>query len=463
MTTITPTALGKVPPGPLGAHRIPGNVKALQQNAPRLFDDLRREYGDMVRLPLGLLTANLAYHPTAVKHVLQDNNANYIRGIGYERFKIFMGLGLLTTDGAEWRTRRRIVNPLFHRSAIDAMADTMVAATAEVLERWESAGHGPGRDDSGGDVVPDMMRITLGALGRIMFDTDLEPHQEPVGVAMQTAIEAMVFRGTVVQLLPSWLPFPYNRRVAAARDTMYDVVTRIITAHREGDHAGRPDLVNLLLESEDEETGRPLTDENVRDELMTVFMAGHETTGTGLAWALYELAANPDAQERMFEEVDAVFGGRAPELADVAKLEYTKMVTDETLRLHPPIWVYPREAVADDLVDGWHIPAGECLFLSPYVTHRHPDFWTEPTRFDPDRFDPAQQTKRPKFAFFPFGGGQRQCIGNSMALLQTHLTLAMIVSRFRIETVPGTTTDLATLVSLRPADGIRLRLTPRTR
>ncbi|MFG1792764.1 cytochrome P450 [Nocardia sp. NPDC049149] len=452
----TATSL-RLPPGPLGARRIPQNVTALRSNAPGLFESLCRTYGHTVRLPLGLMTATLVCHPDGIKHVLQDNNANYIRGIGYERFKIFMGNGLLTADGEAWRQRRRAMNPMLHRMAIDTMVDLMVSTTARVLEDWER--HGP--DGYRGDVIPEMMRITMGALGLIMFDTDLDGDRERIGVAMDTAVKAMVFRGTLPELLPPWLPFPSNLRTTRARDAMYDVIERIIEAHQNGAHADRPDLVNLLLASTDGEGGLPLSHAEVRDELMTIFMAGHETTGMGLAWALYELARAPEIQQRLFEETQRVFGGRAPVTADLAELTYTKMVVDESLRLNPPIWVYPRAALADDEISGWHVPAGDCVFVSPYVTHRHPDFWLAPERFDPERFTEAAKKNRPKYTFFPFGGGQRKCVGESMALTQLHLTLAMLVSRFTIHPVAGGDVHLSTAVSLRPVGGIPLRLIPR--
>ncbi|WP_225732000.1 MULTISPECIES: cytochrome P450 [unclassified Nocardia] len=456
--TVTTPSTNRIPPGPNGFRHILGNARALGDNAPEFLAGLHRRYGDMVRLPLGLFTVNIAYHPNAVQHVLQENNGNYVRGIAYEWFKLFMGRGLLTMDGESWRNRRRLVNPLFHKTAIDAMADEMVRSTTVVLDGWAASG-GPVIED----VVPDMMRISLGALGRIMFDTDLEPDWPRIGAAMQTVIEAIVFQGTVVQLLPSWLSLPYHRRVARAQAAMFDMAGRIIEVHRSGTHGDRRDLVNLLLNSTDAATGRPLTTENVRDELMTVFIAGHETTGTGLSWALYELARHPEVQERMFAEAQQVFAGRDPVLSDLSRLAYTKAVTDETLRLHPPVYVYPRQALADDEVDGWHIPAGDSLFLCSYATHRHPEFWSTPLQFDPDRFDPTVAADRPKYAYFPFGGGQRKCIGHAMALMQMQLTLAMIVSRFRITAVPGHSAELSTYVTLRPENGVVLRVEPRSR
>ncbi|MEV6972026.1 cytochrome P450 [Kitasatospora sp. NPDC093806] len=445
-------------PGPRGLRSVPGNLRRFQRNAPALFTDLGRSYGDMVRLPLGFFNVHLNYHPDNIRYVLLDNNQNYIRGKGYDAFKIFMGMGLLTLDGDEWKQHRKVVNPLFHRTAIDNMATTMTDSTTLVLDRWARAASASHEVD----VVPEMMDLTLGALGKVMFDTDLHPVADEVGPAMVTAIEAMVFRGTLNHLTPEVVPIPYNRRIRRARRVMYDVVDGIVESHRAGRHEGLTDLVSLLLQARDESDGE-WTRQQIRDEIMTVFMAGHETTGTGLAWALYELAKDPDAQERLHEEVEQVLGGRTPGIADLEKLPYTRMVADETLRLHPPIWVYPRDAVQEDEVNGWHIPAGGSVFMVPYVTHRHPDFWVDPDRFDPERFTEQNRAQQARFAYFPFGGGQRKCIGNQMALVQTHLTLAMVAQRFRLRVVPDHPLTLGTLVSFRPMDGIRLVVEPRKR
>ncbi|MFF2952814.1 cytochrome P450 [Kitasatospora sp. NPDC057965] len=448
----------RLAPGPRGPWAVPGNLRKFQRDAPALFAELNRTYGDMVRLPLGYFTVHLNYHPDNIRHVLQDNSRNYVRGKGYDAFRIFMGTGLLTLDGEEWKQHRRVVNPLFHKAAVDGMASAMTDSTALVLDRWERGSP----DGTGIDVVPEMADLALGALGKVMFDTDLHPVGDRVGPAMATAVEAMVFRGTLNQLTPEFVPIPYNRRIRRARRVMYEIVDGIVEAHRAGRHEGLTDLIALLLRARDE-SGGEWTAQQLRDEIMTVLMAGHETTGTGLAWALYELAGNPEAQERLHEEVERVLGGRVPGIADLADLPYTRMVADETLRLHPPIWVYPRDAVGEDDVNGWHVPAGGSVFMVPYVTHRHPDFWVDPERFDPERFTEQNRARHPRYAYFPFGGGQRQCVGNRMALVQTHLTLAMVAQRFRLRPVPGHRPTPGTLVSLRPVDGIRLVVEPRKR
>jgi len=446
-------------PGPRGPVAMLRNIRTLQKQAGELFTDLHRAHGDLVRLPLGPYLTHLNIHPDGVRHVLQDNNANYVRGKMYERFKIFFGTGLLTTDGEEWRTRRRKVNPLFHRTAIAAMGEQMTEATGVILDRWQSpasAGHPV-------DMVAEMIDLSLGALGHLMFGTDLWPQSSRVAPAMAVSLEAMIFKGSVSQMTPDWVPTRYNRTIRHAKGVLDEAVRAIIADHEAAPRQGKPDLVDLLLASRDPDGGPASSDQGIHDEMKTIFMAGHETTGVGLAWAMYQLAMNPEVQERLAEEVESALCGRVPVLADVPNLPYTRQVVDETLRLHPPIWLFPRDAVADDVIAGRRIPAGSSVFQCPYVTHRHPDFWTRPDVFDPERFAPGGQDDRPRFAYFPFGGGQRQCIGNQMALLQMQLTIAMTAQRYRLSPAPGGQPEIGTLVSLRPLRGMGVSIQPRRR
>ncbi|MGB5936281.1 MAG: cytochrome P450 [Ornithinimicrobium sp.] len=446
-------------PGPSGRHAV-ANLRAFRRSAPTYFHELRRSYGDTVRLPLGFFTVHLPFHPDDVSYVLQEGNANFVRGKGYDFFKIFMGIGLLTTDGDEWKARRRTVNPLFHRRAIAGMSQAMTHATTRVLDRWAQR---CARGTTSFDVVPECMYITLDALGHAMFDRDLEPDHAEVGPAMEVAIEAMVFRGEVRQLMPNWAPIRYQRQVRRSREAMHNIVAEIVGEHRDGSQRERMDLVTLLLDAQDPDTGPGLSDSDVRDELMTIFMAGHETTGTGIAWTLAELARHPDVQQRLSRELEDVLSGAEPGLEDLARLDYLRQVVDETLRLHPPIWVFPRDAVTEDQVGGYRVPAGESVFLTPYVTHRHPELWSAPERFDPERFAPGRLQKLPRFAYFPFGGGQRKCLGAAMALQQTYLTVAMVIQRFHLAVNPAFEQNLATLVSLRPTSGLFLTVTERSR
>ncbi len=460
--TATPLTQGRTStdrsaaPGPAGPLAMLANVLRLQRDAGALFADLHQRHGDIVRLPLGPYLTHLNLHPDGIRHVLAENNANYVRGQMYERFKLFFGLGLLTTDGDEWRGRRRRVNPLFHRSAVDGMAETMTDATDVILDRLHAAAM-VGRPV---DVVQPMLDLALAALGRIVFGTDLLPHSERVAPAMAVSLEAMIFKGSLAQMTPDWVPTPYNRRIRRANSVIDAAVRRIVDEHEHRQAAPeRPTLVDLLLAARDPQDGSTgISDVAVRDEMKTIFMAGHETTGTGLAWALHELARNPDEQERLAAEVDAALGGRRPGLSDLPSLPFARMVVDETLRLHPPIWLFPRDAVAEDAILGRTVPGGSSVFMVPLVTHRHPEFWPRPHSFEPARFEASASVDRPRYAYFPFGGGQRQCIGNSMALLQMQLTVAMVAQRYRVRPTPAFEPRQGTLVSLRPLNGMSLVL-----
>lgn len=456
-----PTPADGPAPGPAGAAPMLRNLLRLQRDAGSLFTDLHHKYGDLVRLPLGPYLTHLNIHPDGIRHVLVDNNANYVRGAMYERFKIFFGEGLLTTDGPTWRASRRRVSPLFHRAAIATMAQDMTEATEVVLDRL----HAAALVGKPVDVVPPMMDLALSALGRIVFGTDLLPQSARVAPAMQVSLEAMIFKGTPSQMTPDWMPTRYNRRIRWATGTIDAAVRQIIAEHEHrAEPSERPTLVDLLLAARDPaQESAAIGAQAVEDEMKTVFMAGHETTGVGLSWALRELSLHPEVQERMAAEVEQVLAGRTPQVDDLPELPVVRMVVDETLRLHPPIWLFPRDAVADDSIGGHPIPAGSSVFMVPHVTHRHPGLWPDPDRFDPERFAADAVRDRPRFAYLPFGGGQRQCIGNGMALLQMQLTLAMLVQRYRVLPDADFTPRIRTLVSLRPANGLRVRLARRPR
>jgi cytochrome P450 len=439
-------------PGP-GPSALLDSLTRLQRDPYRLFLDLRRRYGPLVRLRLGPYLTHLVTDPEDVKHVLQDNNGNYVRGRMYESFKLFFGNGLLTNDGPAWQDHRRIVQPLFHKRRVEEFATLMTDETATLLDRWT----GVARSADGGplDVVPEVMHLSLNILGRVMFGTDLGRLAEEAQPAVRVCIRAMIFTGAPDELVPRWIPTPYNLRLRTAQRTLRGMVDGFIAAHR-GQERG--DLVGMLLAARDSQTGEPLPQEAVRDELMTIFLAGHETTGTALAWTLYLLGRHPAVCRTLEDELADVLGGRAPTLEDLPRLPYLRMVVDESLRLYPPIWLYPRDAVGDDDLGGYHIPARTSVFLSPYVTHRAPEYWDNPDACDPERFLPERSAGRPRYAYFPFGGGQRQCIGMHMAMLQLLLFTAMVAQRFRLHPVPGHPVSCGTLVSLRPLEGISMTI-----
>ena len=380
--------------------------------------------------------------------MLQTNYANYVRGRFYDNFKPFFGDGLLTTDGDFWLRHRRAVQPLFHRRQVQLGSQQVTASVATMLDKWQSF------SDSGQDfdVVPEMMWLTLSVLGKTIFGVDVAHLTDVIGPAVHYGVAAMMPQGNINDFVPRWVPTPHNRRIDRARRALAGVMQWVRTERVERGQQGH-DLTSLLLAASDDPAKKPLTDKEVEDEMMTIFLAGHETTASGLAWALYALATHPEVRLQLEHELAVTLGGGTPSADDLPNLPYLCKVVDECLRVYPPIWGFTRDADRDDEIGGYHIPSGSSVFVSPYVTHRHPRFWDDPETFDPERFTPEQVAARPRFAYFPFGGGPRQCIGIHMAKLQMQLAVAMIVQRYRFDVVPTHPIERGATVS--PAAGPR--------
>ena len=403
-----------------------------------------REYGDVVRFDAWPFIVHVLHHPDHIKHVLQDNNRNYWKGNLMRRVKPLIGEGLFTSEGDFWRRQRRLAQPAFHHQRIEGFVTLMSTAGARMLDGWETAA----AQGSPIDLMEQMSRVTLRVVGQALFGVDLIGEAAGVGRAMLSALQFV--SEEAFSLFQSWLivPTPRNLRFRRARAALDRVVFDIIDRRRSA--GGGDDLLAMLMAARDEETGEGMSARQLRDEIMTLMLAGHETTAVTLAWACLLLAQHPEVGDSVRCEVAKVLGGRAPELADLPRLELTRRVIDETLRLYPPVAVISRETYAADEIDGYAIPAKSGVMLSPYVTHRHPAFWDDPERFDPERFTPEQVAARPRFAYFPFSGGPRLCIGNEFALMEAQILLAMIMQRYRVEVAPGHTVQHEIRVTLRP-------------
>jgi cytochrome P450 len=449
-----PRAPRAIAPGPRGSL-IMGNLAEYKRDPIGMLMRLQREYGDIVRNRLGPYVTHALAHPALVKHVLQDNNTNYVRGRFYENFKRFFGDGLLTTDGEFWLRHRRIAQPLFHRKRIDSFSKPIAESVERLVDRWTDYA----RSGEDFDIVPETMWLTLSILGKVIFNVDISSTAERVGPSVRHGLEAMMPQGNVNDFIPGWVPTPHNRRIWRAKRALDVIMDEIIQDHRTN-RAETSDLITMLLSAKNDETGQTLTQQEVHDEVMTVFLAGHETTASGLSWALYELSRHPHVVAKLRAELHEVLGESDPSADDMPRLPYLRMVLEEALRLHPPIWGYTRDAVKDDEIGGFHIPAGSSIFVSPYVTHRHRDFWTNPEAFDPERFEPGRSVGRLRYAYFPYGGGPRQCIGLHLANLQLCIAVGMIARRFDLAMTPGHPIAHGALVSLRPLHGISMTLRP---
>ena len=388
--------------------------------------------------------------PEYIEHVLLTNQQNYVKSqLARTLLGPLLGNGLLLSEGAFWRRQRGIAAPAFQPKRIAGFLETMIAEAEAMAARWRER-----REPF--DVAAEMMGLTLSIIARTMFSRDITGEIETVRRLMD---EVVAQRPNLLDLfgLPRWLPRRHSKRYRAAVEAFDALVARII-AERRAQGVDHGDLLSMLLAARDPETGEGMSDKQLRDEILTIFVAGHETTANALSWTLYLLAQHPDAEAKLHAELERVLGGRAPSFSDLAELKYTRMVFEEAMRLYPPAHTIARTALREDWIGGVRIPPGAVLSINIYVTHRNPTLWPEPDRFDPERFTPEAVAKRHRFAYLPFGGGPRICIGNGFAMAEAQVILAIIVQRYRLRLAPGHEVKPIGLVTLRPKQGIWMTL-----
>jgi cytochrome P450 len=443
-------------PGPKPLPLI-GNLRYLRPDTHRALVRARAEYGDLVHFQVNNRHLYFAAHPDDAKYILVDNNRNYHKGRGIQKAKPLLGEGLLTSEDDFWRRQRRLVQPAFHRQQINNLAGTMTVSTAALIDRWQPLA----RSGAVVDVAEEMMALTLDIVTKALFSTALTPDEiHEVGTSMTPLLRHATQRTQAVFDFVEKLPLPSNRRFEELRNRLDQIVYRIIETRRQSG-ADHEDLLSMLMAAHDEETGESMTDKQLRDEVMTLFLAGHETTALLLSWTWALLSWHPDVRRRAQAEVDQVLADRTPTAEDVARLPYLGMILSESLRLYPPAWAIPRRPLADDEIRGHRIPAGCTVIVSPYVTHRHPDFWDNPEGFDPERFTPEAVKARHRFAYFPFGGGPRMCIGNNFALMEATLAAAMILQRYEVNLIPGHAVEAEVAFTLRPKQGVPVSIKAR--
>ena len=443
------------PPGPFGL-KASATMRGAQARPLETFVTLRETYGDVVRTGLGgPLTYYLVFNPAGAEHVLAHHHKNYRKGAVNAQFRVLDGEGLVTSEGDFWVRQRRLAQPAFHRQRLEGLGAIMASAAVGLAARWELAAH----ESRVFDVEPELMRVTLEVAGRTLFGVDLSEEARHLSPAVDVARDYITWR-MFRPYLPSWLPTPRHQAFLKARKTLDEVVYGIIRDRRRTG-ADPGDLLSMLMAARDEETGEGMTDLQLRDEVMTLLMAGHESTAVALTWAVYLLASHSEVQVRIQEEVTEVLGSRTVTSGDLPRLPYTRAVFEETLRLYPPAWALSRQAIQEDEICGYRIPAGGYVTLSPYVTQRHPDLWPDPNRFDPTRFLGEPPANRPRYAYFPFGGGPRKCIGLQFALMEAQIMLATLIQRFELHLASPEFPGTEALLSLRPKQGVLVRLRER--
>jgi cytochrome P450 len=431
-----------------------GSLREVQRDPLGLLRDGFRDHGDVVRLRFGTTRALLLAHPEHIGRVLHDNHRNYDKhNVDYAVLRRLLGNGLLTSDGEFWRRQRRLMAPMFHRQRVAGFCNLMVNSTLEMLERWDAMA----RSGESFDVAAEMTRLTLPIVAKALFSADVSDDAEAIGAAL-TEVNRQLGEFSLLDMF--WMiPTPRKRRFRAAVQTLDEVVGKIIDARRRATYRNE-DLLSMLLEAVDEETSKGMTPRQVRDEVLTLLLAGHETTANALAWTWYLLARNLAAENKLHDEIASTLGERAPGAPDLPQLRYTRMVIEESMRLYPPAWAISRNAIGEDEIGGYPVRPRTNIIICSFVTHRHPSFWDEPERFDPERFSSERSQRRPDFAYLPFGGGPRICIGNAFATTEAQLVVATIAQRYRLRLVPGHPVELHPLITLRPRHGIRMTLYP---
>jgi cytochrome P450 len=445
---IHPTA-SAFPPGPKGLPVV-GHLFAFRRDPIGLLQRLARDYGDLVYFRVGPQDVFLLNHPESIQNVLVTHQRNFMKGRGLERAKVFLGEGLLTSEGEFHRRQRRLAQPAFHKQRVAGYGTIMAEYAVRTREHWQ--------EGATVDVAQEMMRLTLAIVGKTLFDADVEAEATEVGVALTTVMEGWSRLMSLFYDLLRRLPLPSNRRTEQGCDRLNATVLRLISDRRASGE-DRGDLLSMLLLAQDEEgDSGGMTDQQVRDEAMTLFLAGHETTANALTWTWYLLAQHPAVESQLHAELDAVLAGRVPTTEGVPQLRYTRMVLAESMRLYPPAWVIGRRVLNDYEILPYTIPANSLLLMSPYVMHRDPRYFPDASVFDPQRWTPEAQAERPKFSYFPFGGGPRQCIGEAFAWMEGVLLLAILAQHWQLRLVPGHPVEPRPLITLRPKYGMRMVL-----
>jgi cytochrome P450 len=441
----------RVPPGP-PRRATPKLFARLVRDRLALMSAAAEEYGDAARLRIGPKTLYFFNHPDHAKHVLADNSGAYHKGIGLIQARRALGDGLLTSEGDLWRKQRAAIQPVFQHKRIARQADVVAEEAAGLVARLRGR-----QDGEPVDVVQEMTGLTLGVLGRTLLDADLGGFGA-VGHAFEAVQDQAMFEMVSLSMVPTWIPLPKQVRFRWARRQLRRVADQLVMLDR--DAGTGDDVVSRLITSTRQESDVHVRRQRMDDELITLLLAGHETTASTLSWAFYLLDKHPEVRERLRAEAVEVLGDRLPTYEDLNRLTYTNMVIQEVMRLYPPVWILTRQAQEEDEVGGYRVPAGADVLVCPYTLHRHPAFWPEPNRFLPDRFAPDVAADRPRYAYIPFGAGPRFCVGNHLGMMEATFVLALAARDVRLSLPAGYTARPEAMLSLRVRGGLPMTVRP---
>ena len=446
-------------PGPRGDFFL-GSLPAIRRDRVQFLVDLQRDYGDVVKIRLGPIEGLTIFHPDAIRRVMQDNQSNYSKNtLAFNSMRLVFGNGLITSDGDFWLKQRRLMQPAFHKDRINDLCNMIVQKTQMMLDALE----GVAKSGQVVNISHEMMNLTMGIATQALFSSQVQDLDGQLGEIIYILASDTIFRFEHPFHPHPWFPTSHNRRFNSALKRLDEIIFGIIAGRRK--HPGeKNDLLEMMMEAQLDETNsagghlRRMTDKQLRDEIVTLLLAGHESTSINLCWTLYLLSQHPEVEARLRDEFKNVLCDRTPSLDTLPRLEYTRMVRDESMRLYPPVWLTERKPLEEDVLSGHRIPAGITIGITQYVTHRHPDFWENPETFDPDRFSVERSKGRHDYAFFPFSGGGRQCLGKNLALLEIQIILAMFLQRYRFELKLGWQVSRDPVISLRLKGGLPMHL-----
>jgi cytochrome P450 len=446
------TRAARRPPGPKGLPLL-GNLLEFRRDLLRYYLEWARDYGDAVSLNLAGWPVVLLNNPEYAEHVLVRNHRNFIKfPLFFRKVRAIFGQGLLTSEGEFWHRQRRLAAPAFHAQRVAGYGDVMVRDTELMLAGWQT---GEPRD-----IHTDMMAVTLRIAAKTLFNAEVDRDVADIGQAFEAIADEIAWRVRMPFVLPDAIPTPGNIRYLRGVRRIDRLVDTIIRERQADADVDRGDLLSMLMLARDDE-GKPMTARQLRDEVITLLLAGHETTALALSWTWYLLAQHPEADAKLTAELHDVLGGRAPAASDLPRLRYTEQVVTEAMRLYPPAWGFGREALADCEIGGYAIPAGTTVIVSPWVSHRNPRYFADPMAFRPERWDNDFAASLPRFAYIPFGGGPRICIGNRFAMMEAVLILATVAQRFRLELQSDQPVVPLPSITLRPKGGIWIKPVPR--
>ena len=434
----------KLPPGPTGFFPFGKYSKIFKRDPMELFLRINHDYGEIASFSVFGIRVTSITNPTDVKYVLQENSSNYTKSITYNEIKHILGQGLLTSEGSFWKRQRRITQPAFKKSMIESFSSIVLEESDKLIKSLENK--------TTTDIAEDMMKITFTVVGKALFQKDLGEKAKSISSALEEALVLVQKRIQHLIKFPLGFPTPKNNRLNNAVSTMQMVVDDLI-AERRKSPSGQGDLMDFLMSTRDEETGESMSDKQIRDEVLTFLLAGHETTSNALSWAIYLLSIHPEIRNKVREEVYPVIR-TGLSYSSLEHLPYTKNVIQEAMRLYPPIWIIERSPIKDDEIGGYFIPAGSIVSVCINSIHRHKDFWINPEGFDPERFSSENSSSRPNFAYLPFGGGPRICIGNHFAMMEATLILANLVHHYDLNILSLSKIEKNPLITLRPKYGI---------